>query len=324
VDETTDLGDPSVVPPLMAATPFPDEEPALIDQDEDSDIEAQRAQIEQTRSAMGETIDAIEHRLSPHGLAQQAKETVRGATIGKVENALNTATDTVQQAASSAEETAAAAGGTIFETIKRNPVPAALAGIGLGWLIMEARKSDSGAGASGPYSSSRNRGYAPYRSPYGYSQYGTPTDRMYGGGDQSNSQTGQVMGQVQQTAGQVVNQAQDAAGQVVDQAQQVTGQVMDQAQQMTGQVATQVQQQAQTASSTFSRMLQEQPLAVGAGALAVGLAVGLAIPETPQEAQLMGPARETVMQKVGEAAQQAGQKVEQAVEGAISGENQSG
>lgn len=307
MDETTNLGDSSP-PAFIQGEPQGTADLGPVETygsgaGEDMGVAAQRAQVEETRAEMSGTIDAIQQKLSPENLAQQAKETVRDATIGKVEDALNTATDTVQQAASAAEDTAASVGSTLIETIKQNPVPAALAGLGLGWLIMEARKSSSQPSArnySGPYGGvytgyTRGEGYSPYPGmPY------TPQAGEYG------------------------NQSQGMVGQAVDGAQQTAGQVVDTAQQAAGQVASTVQYGAQQATSTFQQMLQERPLAVGAGAIAVGLAIGLAIPETPQENQLMGQARETVVSKVEQAAADASQKVEQKVEQAMGSASQSG
>ena len=91
-----------------------------------SDDPAQiRAEIEQTRARMGQTIDQIQERLSPARLKQQTKDTIRDATIGKVEEMTNRAEYEVKSWRSK-----------IVQTVKDNPVPAALIGVGLGWLIM--------------------------------------------------------------------------------------------------------------------------------------------------------------------------------------------
>ena len=50
------------------------------------ETEAIRADIEQTRSQMSATIDAIQDKLNPQNIVDQAKGAVREATIGRVEN----------------------------------------------------------------------------------------------------------------------------------------------------------------------------------------------------------------------------------------------
>jgi methylthioribose-1-phosphate isomerase len=51
-------------------------------------------------------------------------------------------------------------------------------------------------------------------------------------------------------------------------------------------------------------MLEENPLTVGAPGVGVGAAIGLAIPETSREHEVVGEARDTVVEKAQEKAQQ--------------------
>src|SRR5437588_8647877 len=67
-----------------------------VDADTSPDIEQTRAEIENTRSEMSGTIDAIQEKLSPSNLAQQAKDTVRDATIGKAQDMVSNAADSAQ------------------------------------------------------------------------------------------------------------------------------------------------------------------------------------------------------------------------------------
>jgi len=267
------------------------------DMDEPADEVVQtRQQIEQTRSEMSETIDAIEQKLSPGRIAQDAKDAVRDATIGKAQNMVDTMGNSARDMSSG-----------FLDTIKRNPVPAALAGFGLGWLLMSGRKSSGNGEAyyprerywNGQYSSTGYSAYGGYEAPTGY--------------DDSPG----MVGRVGDSAGRAAGQVQDAAGQAVQSAQDTAGQVAGQIQQTAGQMANQAQYGMQQAQSGFQQMMHENPLAVAAGAIAVGLAVGLAIPETPQEDQLMGPMHDQIMQEaqqmIGEKAQQVQQAAQQAI-----------
>ncbi len=143
----------------------------------------------------------------------------------------------------------------MLETIKQNPLPAALAGIGIGWLLMKRQNGSSG--------------------------------------DQPSSQPS---GQMQQRAGETVSQAQERAGEMVSSARETAGQLASQSQ---GQV---------------QRLLQESPLAVGGVALALGAAVGLALPETQQEHQLMGEARDRLMEQAKATAKETQEKVQHVAE----------
>jgi len=100
-----------------------------------------RAGIEETRAEMSETIEAIQERLNPQHLKEQvkdqvreqfqeAKATVREATIGKAEDMARNVGNTIDEARYG-----------LMETIRQNPVPAALVGLGLGWLFMNRQSA---------------------------------------------------------------------------------------------------------------------------------------------------------------------------------------
>jgi hypothetical protein len=91
-----------------------------------------RAQIGRTRAQMGLTLDEIQMRLSPDYIRQQTQESIREATIEKVEKMTQTAEHTVNNWRSNAVQTA-----------KENPLPTALVGIGIGWLLL-AKKNNNG------------------------------------------------------------------------------------------------------------------------------------------------------------------------------------
>ena len=61
-------------------------------------------------------------------------------------------------------------------------------------------------------------------------------------------------------------------------------------------------------------MLHENTLTVGALAVGTGAAIGLAIPETSKEHEVMGEARDTVVEKAQEKAQDAQQRVQRVAE----------
>jgi ElaB/YqjD/DUF883 family membrane-anchored ribosome-binding protein len=246
---------------------------AVVDEGEATraEIERTRAEIERTRADMSETVDAIQDRLSPESLKEQAKDRVKEATVGKAQEA----------------------GSGIVGTIKANPLPAALTGIGLGWLLVNARRQSS---AQGSY---RAEAY-----PY---DYPSPYDERGSSGP---------------SPGQAVERARDRAGETATQVQDKAGQVAGQAQDRVSRLGNQARYQAQRASGGFQRMLQENPLAVGALGVGVGAAVGLAIPETTKEHEVMGEARDTFVEKAQEKAQDAQERVQQVAQEAQSAAQQ--
>jgi hypothetical protein len=85
---------------------------ASVDDDYEEDAEQIRAEIEDTRAEMSQTINEIQERLSPEHLMGQVKETVREATIGKVERVM----ETIGEVTEPAREAIYSAGTTIKES----------------------------------------------------------------------------------------------------------------------------------------------------------------------------------------------------------------
>ena len=194
-------------------------------------------------------------------------------------------------------ERAREAGPGIVGTIRANPLPAALTGIGLTWLFVNARR---GSSSQPRY---QDTGYA-YGYPPRYEERGGPSGPSAGQAlERGRARVGETAGQAQDKVGQVASRTQDKAGQVVGQAQDRVGRLGDQA-----------RYQARRASSGFQRMLRENPLTVGALAVGLGAGVGLAVPQTTKEHEVMGEARDNLVETAQEKAQDAQEKVQRVAE----------
>jgi ElaB/YqjD/DUF883 family membrane-anchored ribosome-binding protein len=254
------------------------------DDDVNPEVERLTQEIEETRGGMSETLDELGQRLDPANIVAGAKETVREATVGKVEQMATSAGEMVSDAGTTARQT----GEGLIETIKRNPVPAAMAGIGLGWLWMNRDKGQMS------WSQARD-GRGRYISGYsgsGYTgQYGEQSvgDRIGEAGEELGRKASSVASSVGDTASDVAEKARTTAGQVPDQVGMVGQQVGD----------------------TAQRLMDENPLAVGAIALAVGTAVGLALPATRTEQKVMGNAGSKLIDQAGTAIKQPLEEAEQ-------------
>jgi len=264
-----------------------DERGAGLDPDDETEreIEARVADIESTRQEMTSTVEVIGERLDPANIIQDAKETVREATVGKVETM-------AQDASSMVGSTAQQAGAGIVETIKQNPIPAAMAGIGIGWLLTH-RSSGGGSDQWGRSSngwSSRDR--------YGYDRRGSGyrSDERSSGTQEWSTQSG-----VQDRVGEVAGSVGERLGSVGETVGERLGSVGD----TMGEVPQMVGQRAQGVGAQAQRFIEQSPLAVGAVAVAVGAAIGLALPATEVEQQVLGSTSEKLLSTAEQTATQA-------------------
>jgi ElaB/YqjD/DUF883 family membrane-anchored ribosome-binding protein len=295
----------------------------------DADDTAQlQAEIDQTRANMSETIDALQERLSPSNLKEQAqeqihdvtaqvkeqvreqiheaKQAVRDATIGRVENIMQTTGDTVNEARY-----------TTMETIRQNPLPAALIGIGLGWLWMNrrsappARVSGRGGVRGGQFYDGRSGRYVDNRGRYDYGYQ--PGYYVEGGPsyvERGQSAVSGAVDRVQESAGNLAGTVSDKASSVASTVSDTASNLVDSAQDRAADIADRAQYQAQRVEDRFQTTLQDNPLAVAAVALALGTAVGLSLPQTERENQLMGEARDQLVGRAQELASDTIDKVQ--------------
>lgn len=394
--------------PDAAIPPLDDEVGEFeVDEIEVDEVEVTRIEIERTRADMSETVDAIQERLNPENLKEQAKDRiqevavevrdqakdkVREATVGTAQDvgsgvvgiirnnpvpaalagaglgwllvnsrrqqpavrrtpdydaygrypsaygvaydspsryeeqepegssagrAVNRAQDKVGEAAGQVGEKAGEmasqaqaraeqvgqgarqTGSTIADTIRENPVPAVLAGLGLGWLLVSGRQQNQ-----------VNTHYRPSDYP---SDYGSGASR----GTEGSSAEG-ALSQAQSKVGETAGQAQEKVGEAAGQIQNKAGEISNRTQEGASRLAGGAQQQARRAGRGFQRTLQQSPLTVGALAVGVGAAVGLAVPETNKEHEVMGEARDTLVDKAQEKVQETQQKVQKVAEEAQS------
>jgi len=213
---------------------------------------------------------------SVRGVASQATD-VTNDTMSQVGELASDVVSNAGELASSAGETAMDTGSTIMDLIRRNPMPAALVGLGLGWLYLNR---SSGAADGRAY------GGAPYRSGV------RATGQFRGSGYQAASTS---EGGVVDMAREVADQVGELAGSVQEQAGEMAGAAMDYTTQAPGQL---------------QRVMADSPLMTAALAASIGAAVGLALPRTQSEDRIMGSTRDRVMGRAQEVTSQTMDKVQ--------------
>ena len=241
-----------------------------LDPEAQAEVEDLENEIAATRYEMTDTVQTIGERLDPANVVQDAKDTVREATLGRVEHMT-----------SNAMETASDAGSGIVETIRRNPIPAAMAAIGIGWLLMN-----------------RSDGRGSYRADVRYDSWRDSERYGYAGHPTLGRDRG-----VTDRAGETIDQVGQKAGQVADDVRSSVGSTV-------GQLPDQVGSTAREVGWNAERLMQDNPLALGAAAFAVGAAIGMALPETEVERNVLGGPAGTAIDRAQQAASDAVQHLQ--------------
>ncbi len=257
-----------------------------------------RTDIDETRERMSETLDEIGDRLNPHHLKEQVKHNIREATIGRAETMARNAADQVRETQH-----------TIMDTIRDNPIPAAMVGIGLGWLIWNGRKEASYDNTrivfrGSPYLDQQVAGGA----------YGSAYAEEPGTIERVRERAGDIGENVRERVGELADEAREAVSDLTERTQEAVGSTTARAREMAGSLAQETRYRSHRIEDRFQQTMHETPLAVGAAAAALGLAVGLAAPTTRREAELMGGARDQLVDRVREVAQETTEKVQHVAE----------
>ena len=254
------------------------------------DTEHLKAQIEETRNQMGETIDALQEKLSFNNLSEQVSEHVNNA----IETAKSSVYDaTIGKAVGFMKNMGDGIGDSKFvRTARSNPLPLILIGVGAGLL------------AYNNYSSSSRRRSFRGGSRRGYDQFadrdrarrdmerGTSFDL-----EQRHSQSGSTMNALSDKATAVSDKVSNAANSAYESASNTLDSAVTGAKDIYNRAYSKAGDYTNVAYETYDHHINENPLAVGAAAFALGAVVGLAIPATRYEGELMGEARDQLLKK---------------------------
>ena len=195
-----------------------------------------------------------------------------------------------QGAVSNVGEHARRTGSRLVEVIRENPLPVIAVGAGVTWLLTQRSRSEVSGGRMARYA---------YTGP----------ERRQGESWQSGSgirdKFSGTVGGVKESVSGVKDSVSEAASSVAERAGELGGE----ARRQTRRLKTNLQQTA-----------EENPLALAIGAAVVGLALGMLLPGTRREDELMGPARDQLVdraertaERVKDAAVEAGRELKETV-----------
>lgn len=235
--------------------------------------------IERTREEVSSTIDAIQRKLTPGQMMDQALSYARTSLPADFSSNLGTA-------------------------VRENPVPVTLIGVGIAWLMAAGQGGRQGAGYQRGYSQS---------APLNRSTSGAYDASFAAGPDEYATGDGHDEGKLHRTMSKVGDAGRDMKHRIRDGGQHMK----DRAQSVRGRASElghRSQEQYYRAKDSFGHMLDEQPLMVGALGVALGAMLGAAAPRTQREDRLMGETRDQLMDKAKQRASEQAQKAKEAAE----------
>ena len=316
--------------------------------------------IERTRNEMGEIVNALEERLSPAHLKEQmadlkdsaleqvqdvkerlkadvrqevetVKNEVRAATIGRVEHMVERASDNVRYA-----------GTTVAGSVRDNPIPYAMIGLGVGWLIASSRRraSEDGYARIGGRTEQLDLPLSEAQKASSDEESGVG-GRTFGSGpsygdtyeDRARSyESGRVFdeegdfeerrGSADEDDRSVVERGRERLGEAYERAHSGAAGLSREARTRADRARTRARRGAAHAREAgmarvregeerIASFARDNPLALGAIVFAIGAAFGLALPRTGLEARVVGRSRQRVVGRLETAAKGALESIQE-------------
>lgn len=269
------------------------------------------ADIEQTRRQMDRTLDALGERLHPRHLLDDLLHYFRSRPNGNSNSGERT------------KEVANQLGRTIVRSMKHHPIPTALFGAGLAWLIYESETEDDldiemhytseevGIGVEGPDTGGFAAAGAPQASEFALPSHYESAGR--GSTAARAREKGREWKEKLASGADSAKGAMSAAGRSARRAARS-------ARRRSAEGGRELQRRARAAGERGLEDLKyqydEHPLAMGVGMLALGILAGIALPSTRREDRLMGSQRDRVMENAKNAGKEAAERTKEVVKAA--------
>ena len=222
--------------------------------------------IDRTRASLGRTVDALERRLSPGELVDQALGMAR-------EHGGEFATN-------------------LGRSVRNNPMPVILTGVGLAWMMASSNEPRAPVRRAAGYG-----GYQEWMSESAEEPGTDTTGPLKSGVSSAKSAVGSL--------GEKVSRAKDSLKESVSgMSDSASGAVSDSGERLRMH-GERMRMQSHRLRSNFETLMEDQPLIVGAIGIAIGAALGAAFPRTESEDRLLGETRDSVMRTAKERASEA-------------------
>lgn len=278
--------------------------------------DALRAEIERVRAETSETLNEIQKRLS----VDRAKDIISNATKGKV-----------QDMTRKASEITKSWGASVWELVRDNPIPTAMVGTGIAWMIKNRVTGDSEA----EYELSEEEYYRMYPEqaleeapigdihyrPYQAKEYGGKLETAYKRMQESRQKFKEASGygkqRARETAERVGRRAEELRRSARSEFEKVGERTRERAyvvRSAAERARIRAREQGQRFKQGIFHTMEENPLAFAGAVFALGAIVGLAVPEVRKERKIFGPKRDELIERARETGREQVEKVKKVAE----------
>lgn len=245
--------------------------------------------IERTRAEMDQTIDAVADRLSPRAMMEMVKGWFSGLSGGNGGDSRSTM--------ARFNETARDTGQAVWDTIRNHPLPIAMIGAGVAWLIAEqtaagekvksmAREAAHGVSERGKRLAHKAK--ERFAGESAFEKEGYPTASC-GEGESMSAEFGDVEAGGESTGHRLRERARDAMSSVRS-------------------AGEQVKERYAQARERSQEVFEQHPLACGLGLLVAGFGLGMALPHSSTEDEYLGHKADQLKEQAKASARRAGEQ----------------
>ncbi|WP_247892930.1 hypothetical protein [Azospirillum baldaniorum] len=258
------------------------------------DYDAMQREIRERQARIGDTIQVLKRktaRLAPRHLMEQTMNRMHTTTGGYGERAQDRYYEPIRNQSHQRSH-------SVGETMRSNPIPLAMIGIGLGWLALTASGYDRRIARSGAMHNVRDRAGSA-------AQYAR--DTFYSAGGTVREAASHAYERASDAASHVYERASDAVDEAGDRVRGLTDQARDRAQDMRRDMSSRVDShignhggnhggashfrasdRLHSATGRFWEMVDDHPVVAGMMGVALGAALGASIPSSRYEDRWVG------------------------------------
>jgi hypothetical protein len=278
--------------------------------------DALRAEIEKARAETSETLNEIQKRLS----VDRARNIIRNATKGRAQDMTRKASEITKNW-----------GASVWEMVKDNPIPTAMVGTGIAWMIKNQTAGDS----EPEYKLTEEEFYRMYPEesleeapvgdihyrPYQPEEYGETSrqasERIQEGKHKVKEAREKGRQRARETAEQAGRRAEELKRSARSGFERVSGRARERAyvvRSAAERARYRAREQGRRVKQGFFHTMEENPLTFAGAVFALGAVVGLAVPEARKEREVLVPKKDELLERAEETGREQVEKVKAVAE----------